>query len=119
VGVTTVRELYGVTMAEKAEVGILATSGVFTAEAKEWAKDKTIDLIDAERLCRLIGHIQPVQFVPPAVSPAPTTPTCPKCGEAMVLRTAKKGANAGSQFWGCSAYPACKGTRNAQTQQTS
>jgi predicted RNA-binding Zn-ribbon protein involved in translation (DUF1610 family) len=33
---------------------------------------------------------------------------CPACGAGMVLRTAKKGANAGNQFWGCSTYPACK-----------
>jgi restriction system protein len=36
-------------------------------------------------------------------------PACPKCGQAMVLRTAKSGKRAGSQFWGCSAYPGCKG----------
>ncbi len=36
---------------------------------------------------------------------------CPKCGAAMVLRTAKKGANAGNQFWGCSRYPDCKSIR--------
>lgn len=33
---------------------------------------------------------------------------CPKCGSDMVLRTAKRGADAGNQFWGCSAYPKCK-----------
>ncbi|MGO0308801.1 NERD domain-containing protein [Endozoicomonas acroporae] len=33
---------------------------------------------------------------------------CPKCGSGMVLRTAKKGANAGEQFWGCSQFPKCK-----------
>ena len=33
---------------------------------------------------------------------------CPKCGADMVLRTAKKGRNAGSRFWGCSAYPNCR-----------
>ncbi len=27
----------------------------------------------------------------------------------MVLRTAKAGKNAGKPFWGCSAYPDCKG----------
>lgn len=32
---------------------------------------------------------------------------CPKCGSAMVLRTAKRGARAGNQFWGCSASPKC------------
>lgn len=37
---------------------------------------------------------------------------CPKCGGRMVMRTAKRGANAGNQFWGCSAYPACKVMQN-------
>ena len=37
------------------------------------------------------------------------TPSCPECGKAMVLRTVKNGKNAGKQFWGCSAYPDCKG----------
>ena len=36
-------------------------------------------------------------------------PICPKCGKAMVLRTAQKGKSAGKQFWGCSGYPDCKG----------
>lgn len=27
----------------------------------------------------------------------------------MVLRIATRGANAGGQFWGCSAYPKCRG----------
>lgn len=38
--------------------------------------------------------------------------TCPKCGGKLVLRTARKGSNAGSQFYGCSNYPKCKYTRN-------
>jgi four helix bundle suffix protein len=38
-------------------------------------------------------------------------PLCPKCGEPMVLRTAHKGPNAGSQFWGCCSYPKCNGLR--------
>ena len=36
-------------------------------------------------------------------------PPCPQCGKPMVLRTAKSGRHAGRQFWGCSAYPDCKG----------
>jgi len=39
-------------------------------------------------------------------------PACPKCGAAMVLRTARKGANAGNPFWGCGQYPKCRGTRS-------
>ncbi|RMG86587.1 MAG: DUF2726 domain-containing protein [Chloroflexi bacterium] len=47
---------------------------------------------------------------PPPTPEAPVTaaPTCPNCGAEMVLRTAKKGANKGNQFWGCSNYPTCK-----------
>jgi DNA-binding helix-hairpin-helix protein with protein kinase domain len=38
--------------------------------------------------------------------------TCPNCGSRMVRRTAKRGYRRGSQFWGCSRYPACRGTRS-------
>ena len=37
---------------------------------------------------------------------------CPWCGGKLVIRTAKKGAYAGNQFYGCSNYPKCKYTRN-------
>lgn len=35
-------------------------------------------------------------------------PSCPKCGSAMVRRVAKRGDNAGSEFWGCSTFPKCR-----------
>lgn len=38
-------------------------------------------------------------------------PTCPICDRPMALRTARKGPNSGRQFWGCSGYPDCRGTR--------
>jgi len=38
---------------------------------------------------------------------------CPKCGAPLVLRTAKKGSNAGNQFYGCSAFPKCRYTQEA------
>jgi predicted RNA-binding Zn-ribbon protein involved in translation (DUF1610 family) len=37
-----------------------------------------------------------------------STTTCPKCGSALVVRTAKSGINAGSQFYGCSKFPRCR-----------
>ncbi|HSN78476.1 MAG TPA: four helix bundle suffix domain-containing protein, partial [Anaerolineae bacterium] len=52
----------------------------------------------------------------PPQSPARDVPHCPKCGQAMVLRTARQGSNAGSQFWGCSGYPDCKGTRQIRAE---
>lgn len=43
-------------------------------------------------------------------APAPCEPprACPKCGAKLHLKTVKKGPNAGSQYWGCSTYPACR-----------
>ena len=38
---------------------------------------------------------------------------CPACGGTMVGRTAKRGANIGVRFWGCTRYTACGGTRSA------
>lgn len=39
---------------------------------------------------------------------APPPPACSKCGKTMVLRRARKGVNAGQQFWGCSGFPVCR-----------
>lgn len=38
-------------------------------------------------------------------------PTCPKCGKPMIKRMSKKGVNAGKEFWSCSGYPQCNGSR--------
>lgn len=40
------------------------------------------------------------------------SPVCPRCGEAMVVRAAKRGPQPGSQFWGCSGYPRCRFTKD-------
>ncbi len=41
-------------------------------------------------------------------------PPCPKCGKPMIKRVAKKGLNAGKEFWSCPSYPDCKGTRSVK-----
>lgn len=107
VGVTTVRELYGVMAACGAAGGYVVTSGQFTADAREFAVGRNITLIDGPALRVLIGG---VRAAPAAKQTG--VPTCPQCGGSMVRRTAKRGANAGGSFWGCSKYPACRGVRN-------
>ncbi len=47
----------------------------------------------------------------PSDHPDPIPP-CPQCGKPTALRTAKTGKNEGKQFWGCTAYPECKGVVN-------
>ena len=49
--------------------------------------------------------------------PEPDNPFCPRCGNPMILRTTKKGPNAGNQFWGCSQFPKCRGTRAKEKPQ--
>ncbi|RVT39648.1 topoisomerase DNA-binding C4 zinc finger domain-containing protein [Sphingobium algorifonticola] len=39
-------------------------------------------------------------------------PSCPLCSAPMRRRTARRGRGSGRQFWGCSRYPGCRGTRN-------
>jgi restriction system protein len=41
-------------------------------------------------------------------------PACPECGKPMRERTAKNGPHTGQAFWGCSAYPACRGIRKIE-----
>ncbi len=49
----------------------------------------------------------------PKGSPATAeSPSCPTCGAAMKLRTARAGPKAGGRFWGCTRYPECRGTRD-------
>ena len=51
--------------------------------------------------------------------PQQPAPACPTCGQAMILRTARKGRLAGTQFWGCSAYPECQVTRPLEASDRS
>jgi restriction system protein len=120
VGVEVVRELYGVMAAKGAAGGFVVTSGRFTDEARNFAEGRNVQLIDGTRLRALIKHAagtpeqsaaKPTGVSPSAAAPVAAAPSCPVCAKVMVQRTAKRGANAGNAFWGCSGYPACKGTR--------
>ena len=74
------------------------------------------------QLAQFLGTSDPVQEKPveyPAPASIPTEPQpaseigsvekrCPKCGESLVKRVARKGKHAGKQFWACSAFPKCR-----------
>lgn len=114
VGVTTVRELYGVMAARGATGGFVVTSGIFTEEARAFAAGRNIELMDGKALHVLISGVPTPANATAATSTLTTSaPACPVCQSAMEKRVAKRGANAGNAFWGCSRYPACKGTRSA------
>lgn len=121
VGVKPVRELFGVVSAHGAAGGIFVTSGTYTADASDFAATSGIELIDGSSLQEMIEEARSGEpFLDPTnrharstttFSVGTDTPSCPGCGSPMVARTAKRGANAGSQFWGCSKCPECRGTR--------
>lgn len=50
----------------------------------------------------------------PPPPPNSSTPLCPVCKSPMRLKTARQGRNAGKQFWSCTRFPDCKGTRPFQ-----
>ncbi len=123
VSVNIVRELFGVMAAQGATGGFVVTSGIFTADAQSFAKGRNIELIDGSELTRMIDSAKAARSIRAQTEAPPmpafvakhdittTSPSCPNCGGVMVKRTAKQGANAGGTFWGCSAFPKCRGVR--------
>jgi restriction system protein len=115
VGVSVVRELYGVMAAERVAGGYVVTSGTFTKDARRFASGRNIELIDGKGLDGLLRDGQNAALAgkraPDSSSLAEKrAPTCPKCQSPMVMRTAKKGSNVGGSFWGCSQFPRCRTT---------
>ena len=126
VSVTVVRELYGVMTARGAAGGFVVTSGRFTAEATEFATGRNVTLIDGPKLHGMIQQAQAARHSARASPPSPSDsaqpaaasrssspPACPACSKPMIKRTARRGANAGDEFWGCTGFPACRGTAKA------
>lgn len=103
VGVGPVRELAGVVAAMGANGGIFVCSGSYTAEAQAFAERAGIRLVDGNilsgmlRLERQDGQDSRIE-------------RCPRCGEELVRRVARRGRGAGEAFLGCSAFPRCRYT---------
>ena len=122
VGVKPIRELYGVISASNAGGGFFVASGEYTQDARDFARKCAIELIDGTALAEMIAQArEPEPFMDPTnrrrtepvIEPSVAEQVCPACGGAMVRRTAKRGAHAGHEFWGCSLYPRCRGIRPA------
>lgn len=93
----------------------MVSSGHFTKDTITFAKGLPIELINGEQLLELIADVQttkPLQAsVKPIIKPIvkqTNTTTCPKYASPMVQRIAKKGANLGNAFMGCSGFPKCR-----------
>jgi len=125
VGVSVVREIYGVLMVRKASSAFVVTSGEFTAEAKAFAELAGVRLVDGGLLGQWLRDLKRDGFEMPQAGdsrhevsekePAPRhrgsalDQPCPRCGDVMTPRFPSGG---GKVFLGCTNYAhGCRGTR--------
>ena len=108
VGVSVVRELYGVMSARGAVGGFVVSIGEFTEQARDFADGRNMTLVDANRLLPSSASSSEPQQTRTVVNDL----VCPRCGSEMVRRIAQRGANQGKPFLGCSTYPRCRETRS-------
>lgn len=119
VGVDLVRAFYGVMTMRKVPKGSFYTTGSFSNDAFSIGlENENLDLIDGQnflnRILRLPLSAQ-MRLFEIATEGDYTTPTCANCGVKMILKTAEKGRDAGSRFWGCRNFPRCKSTLKLAT----
>ncbi|TXH84715.1 restriction endonuclease [Thauera aminoaromatica] len=107
VGVKPVRELRGVMAHEKVEKAFFMAPNGFTDDAKAFAGENRITLLDGRLFLAMVERLPETQRQPLlafATAGDWTTPTCPSCGMKMTARDSKRG-----RFWGCLSYPRCRG----------
>ncbi|CAE6846161.1 hypothetical protein XA1311A_39880 [Xanthomonas arboricola] len=118
VGVSVVREMYGLLAHHQAHAVKIACIGTYTKDAERFAEGKPIELIDGERLLEMIraaqqqaaaqqtsARVEPV--FASTISMSVVTPSCPYCGSALVQRRNRR---TNEDFLGCSQFPSCRGT---------
>jgi restriction endonuclease Mrr len=113
VSVVQVREFFGVLVHEQAAQGVIVSSGLFTHEAKRFAENKPLRLVDGEKLLQLLSEISECRDRPRIhyrISHLDTlisSEKCPRCDGRMIRRNGRRGV-----FQGCERYPECDGSRN-------
>ncbi|WP_115510046.1 restriction endonuclease [Xanthomonas arboricola] len=123
VGVSIVREMYGLLAHHQAHAVKIVCIGSYTKDAERFADGKPIELIGGEQLLEMIQAVQrqataqattiSLRIEPVFTSPDSTTapavaiPSCPRCGGALVQRRNRR---TGENFLGCIQFPKCRGT---------
>lgn len=111
-GIRELRELYGMMTAEAAALGLYVSRGGYSAEAVAFAQGKPLRLLDPSGLVALLRKLPAeasAALYAEIVRDDYATPSCPQCGDKMLLRTLTSGPRAGTRFWGCRHYPDCRG----------
>ena len=102
VGVHDMRDFYGaLTHRYTNAKAFFVTTNIFTLEAEKFCEDKSIELIDGNKL---MDYVRQAGIAVPKVD---VVERCPRCTGTLIARDGKFGP-----FFGCSNYPKCKYTKS-------
>lgn len=100
----------------KKELDSISTQASLDNEAETVKVEADITGVEADIILQTEGQNESGNNVDSAeeqkIEVAEKSMICPRCGAQLVLRTAKKGDNAGNQFYGCSSFPKCRYVQN-------
>ncbi|WP_426803609.1 restriction endonuclease [Xanthomonas campestris] len=121
VGVSVVREMFGLLAHHQAHAVKIVCIGSYTKDAERFAQGKPIELIGGEKLLEMIRTVQQQATAQPTspttrveavfastgsvVSETIIVPCCPRCGSALVQRINRRTSET---FLGCSQFPKCR-----------
>jgi hypothetical protein len=106
VGVSDLRELRGAMNDMNTELGVFVALSGYTNPAYDYAKEKNIWLYEGMHIVSMIERSEEIRGQV-AEYLLDDRKICPACESEMLIRTARRGRNAGNKFWGCSGYPKC------------
>ena len=109
VGEPILRDLYGTMHSFDAKYGVVVTTGKVSEQARKWAANKPMRIIELEELSSLIRQYFPEDDVVPETFTVPEDrlDICPACHRPLRKIKGRHG-----RFLGCSGYPACTYTRS-------
>jgi restriction system protein len=113
IGIKPVLALFAAMGAAGVTEGVMVSAGRFTPEAKTFAAQNGITLLDGAALLARLAELAPekaLALLRFATEGDFLTPTCPACAVKMTSRQSTQG---GRRFWGCRNYPRCKQTISA------
>jgi hypothetical protein len=108
IGVRQMREFFGGMKAEGFEYGIFVLISECTREAREFARQNAIKIVDGDDIDDMLAEADPLALAQVRRVIDDPVKHCPKCGAPMVKRPGS-GFYAGSHFWGCTRFPRCRG----------
>ena len=118
VGIEAVQQVVGAINHYGAASGMVITNSYFTQQAVNLALSNSIELWDRKKLIQFFSQNNGREMAEesnkhfdvnePVYETEENSTECPACGKNLIIRNGRKG-----KFWGCTGYPVCRFTRDA------